>query len=90
MTGSFSQSYFIFDSQQFKVARKIYFGLDDDDGQVNDADFLDQLAKKDEDKEDDSESHSHSHGHDTDAASDDNEEKEKLIGKKDKSTEQEE
>ena len=87
MTGSFSQSYFIFDSTQFKVARKIYFGLDDDDGQVNDADFLDQLAKKDEDK-DDSDSHSHTHEH-TDAASDENEEKSQLIGKKDKSDEQE-
>ena len=31
MTGSLSQSYFIFDSQQYKVARKIYYGIDDED-----------------------------------------------------------
>ena len=28
MTGSLSQSYFIFDAQQFKVGRKIYYGID--------------------------------------------------------------
>ena len=28
MSGSLSQSYFIFDAQQYKVGRKIYFGMD--------------------------------------------------------------
>mmetsp|Transcript_4428 Transcript_4428/g.6516 ORF Transcript_4428/g.6516 Transcript_4428/m.6516 type:complete len:83 (+) Transcript_4428:7050-7298(+) len=37
MTGSLSQSYFIFDSQMFQVARKIYFSLDDDNAQSNNA-----------------------------------------------------
>ena len=31
--GSLAQSYFIFDSQQYKVARKIYYGVDDQDGE---------------------------------------------------------
>ena len=34
--GSLTQSYFIFDSQQYKVARKIYYGVDDKDGDVVD------------------------------------------------------
>jgi len=33
MMGSLAQSYFIFDSQQYKVARKIYYGVDDKDGE---------------------------------------------------------
>jgi len=33
MMGSLSQSYFIFDSTQFAVAREIYFSLDDDNTQ---------------------------------------------------------
>ena len=33
MMGSLAQSYFIFDSQQYKVARKIYYGVDDQDGE---------------------------------------------------------
>lgn len=28
MTGSLSQSYFIFDAQQYSVGRKIYYGLE--------------------------------------------------------------
>jgi len=32
MTGSLTQSYFIFDSQKFKEARKIYYCLGEDDG----------------------------------------------------------
>ena len=31
MRGSLTQSYFIFDSHQYKVARKIYFGIEEDD-----------------------------------------------------------
>ena len=30
MTGSLTQSYFIFDAQQYKVGRKIYFGMDNE------------------------------------------------------------
>lgn len=51
MTGSLSQSYFIFDSQQYKVGRKIYYGLDEDDAPKDDGDFIAQLDDKRKPKE---------------------------------------
>ena len=52
MTGSLTQSYFIFDSQQYKEARKIYYCLGEDDGQINDNDFIDQYVKQNKNEED--------------------------------------
>jgi hypothetical protein len=46
MTGSLTQSFFIFDSQNFKVARKIYYGLADDNNDMNDGDYIEQLVAK--------------------------------------------
>jgi hypothetical protein len=46
MTGSLSQSFFIFDSQNFKVARKIYYGLVDEGNDINDGDYIEQLVAK--------------------------------------------
>ena len=46
MSGSLSQSYFIFDAQQYKVGRKIYFGMDmaaDEDDSKSDVEIQDQI-----------------------------------------------
>lgn len=42
MTGSLSQSYFIFDAQQYKVGRKIYYGLEQEQEEVQE-DNLDDI-----------------------------------------------
>ena len=55
MTGSLTQSYFIFDSQNYKVARMIYYGIDDDKADQNEDDLQGFLAGKPE-KDDESES----------------------------------
>jgi hypothetical protein len=55
MTGSLSQSFFIFDSQNFKVARKIYYGLVDDGNDMNDGDYIEQLVAKQTEKENEGE-----------------------------------
>lgn len=57
MTGSLTQSYFIFDSQNYKVARKIYYGIDDQVEQEDD-DIQGLLGRKQE-KESESESDSY-------------------------------
>jgi hypothetical protein len=47
MTGSLSQSYFIFDAQQFKVGRKIYYGISHDEEVPDEiGDLLGDDAKK--------------------------------------------
>jgi len=46
MTGSLSQSYFIFDSNNYKVGRKIYYGLAQDPNQVNDGEFIEKLVNQ--------------------------------------------
>ena len=54
MTGSLTQSYFIFDSQNYKVARKIYYGIDDQVEQDEDDDIqgiLNKKAEKDSESE---------------------------------------
>ena len=40
MQGSLSQSYFIFDAQQFKVGRKIYFGIQQDEEVIDEVNLL--------------------------------------------------
>ena len=50
---SMSQSYFIFDSHQYKVARKIYYELDKHDQYANeDEDFMKEHFKEAEQKDD--------------------------------------
>ena len=42
MTGSLSQSYFIFDAQEYKVGRKIYYGIEVEEEVVDElGDLLD-------------------------------------------------
>lgn len=53
MTGSLTQSYFIFDSVEYKVGRKIYYGLDDENQQENDGEFIHQLVAHDRRRRDD-------------------------------------
>ena len=51
MTGSLTQSYFIFDSQNYKVGRKLYYGLAQENKlQRLDSEFINNLRnKKDKD-----------------------------------------
>ena len=53
MTGSLSQSYFIFDAQEYKVGRKIYYGIEVEE------EVVDELGDLLNDGED---SHCHGHG----------------------------
>ena len=55
MTGSLSQSYFIFDAQKYKVGRKIYYGINVDDEVVDDdpdesEDVVDELVELEADE----------------------------------------
>ena len=45
MTGSLSQSYFIFDAQQYQVGRKIYYGLEQEQEVVEEENLNDILAE---------------------------------------------
>lgn len=46
MTGSLTQSYFIFDSYQYKVAREIFYGIEGEEGE--DSSSSDEKDKDDE------------------------------------------
>ena len=46
MRGSLSQSYFIFDAQQYKVGRKIYYGIEN--GPVEEQSEQEKTDRKDE------------------------------------------
>jgi len=50
MTGSLSQSYFIFDAQEYRVGRKIYYGLEKEEEIIED-DINDLLGEGQEEVE---------------------------------------
>lgn len=43
MQGSIAQSYFIYDSPQYKVARKIYFGLEAEEQELRNQQEIDDI-----------------------------------------------
>jgi len=47
MTGSLAQSYFIFDSYNYKVGRKIYFAVQEEENDQEDQDDIGMLLGND-------------------------------------------
>ena len=48
MTGSLAQSYFIFDASNYKVGRKIYFAVQEEEPEKEDEDDIGALLGKDQ------------------------------------------
>ena len=69
MVGSLTQSYFVLDNQQFKIARQLYFGIDEvedgeEDQKIEGLDKKNSLGTISEDSDEDDETLSEEDEHD--------------------------
>lgn len=58
MKGSLTQSFFIFDSQRFKMARKIFYNLENEEDEMRHQQELEEIIESEYDSEEESSSSS--------------------------------
>ena len=58
MKGSLTQSFFIFDSQRFKMARKIFYNLENEEDEMRHQQEMEEIIESEYDSEEESSSSS--------------------------------